>query len=174
MDDHDSILICSAESMSWAGWILVKWNRKLRSLDHFLSHPCWQTILYESLLNHLFDADLSNLPARHAAVIFWLWIVGNAILHCCKRQNTMSIWIHLLQEGALRLSRTMLKHIIFIFPSVAWVRKTKRSLHLFWPLPNPSWCLRHIQGMRCLRKENPLCTFCTLVSCIQNIPLRLS
>ena len=50
MDDRRRNLICSAESMPWADWILVKWNRKLQSLDRFLSHPCWQTILYESFV----------------------------------------------------------------------------------------------------------------------------
>lgn len=53
-------------------------------------------------------------------------------------------------------------------------KKVKKSLRLFWCLLSPSLCFPRIQGMRCLRMGNPLCTFCTQVSCIQSIPLRLS
>ena len=53
-------------------------------------------------------------------------------------------------------------------------KKVKKSLRLFWCPPSQSLCFPHIQGMHCSRMGNPLCTFCIQVSCIQNIPLRLS
>ena len=84
-----SYLLCRVYAVSWLNSCKMeqkaaKFGSLLESFlltDYSLWILCWTISPMQAC---------QNLPARHAAVIFWPWIVGNAILHFCKCPNIMS------------------------------------------------------------------------------------